>query len=39
MNNHFEQLIDENIGGIKVILGSYSIHLVEGDTTSVKNLI
>lgn len=30
MSNHFKQLSDESITGLKVILGTFSIHLVEG---------
>lgn len=39
MNNHFRGLIDETCSGLKVLLGSYSIHLVEGETSGVRRLM
>ena len=39
MINHFKQLIEEPITGLKVILGSYTIHLLEGSTHAMKHLI
>ncbi len=39
MNNHFKSVIDETITGIKVLLGPYTIHLVEGDSNSVKKVL
>ena len=39
MGNHFKQIGEEQITGLKVILGSWTIHLVEGSANHVKNLI
>lgn len=39
MNNHFKGLLDETFTGLKVILGTYTIHLVEGETSGVKRLV
>ena len=39
MNNYFKQLCEEPITGLKVIMGAYSIHLIEGEQQSVKKLL
>lgn len=39
MNNHFRTISDEPFHGLKIILGIYSIHLVEGESSSVKKLL
>jgi hypothetical protein len=39
MNIHFKQITDEPFNGIKVILGSWSIHLIEGEKQSVMKLL
>jgi hypothetical protein len=31
MNNYFKQLCEEPVSGLKVIMGTYSIHLIEGE--------
>lgn len=39
MNNYFKQLTDEQFAGLKVILGSYTIHLLEGETSAIKKVM
>lgn len=39
MINHFKQLSDEPLSGLKVILGSYTIHLLEGNSHGLKHLL
>ena len=31
MNNYFKQLTEEPVTGLKIIIGSLSIHLIEGE--------
>jgi hypothetical protein len=31
MNNYFKQLIEEPVTGVKIIVGTLAIHLVEGE--------
>jgi hypothetical protein len=31
MNNYFKQLIEEPVTGIKLIINTMSIHLIEGE--------
>ena len=39
MNNNFKPLVEEPITGLKIMAGSYSIHLVEGDREAVKKVL
>jgi hypothetical protein len=39
MNNRFRELIKEPITGLKLIIGSWSIHLLEGNTHTLKHLM
>ena len=39
MNNRFRELIKEPITGLKLIIGAWTIHLVEGNTHTLKNLM
>jgi hypothetical protein len=39
MNNYFKQLIEEPVTGLKIMVGTLSIHLVEGEQASVRRLL
>ena len=39
MNNYFNHLIEEPVTGLKLMLGTLSIHLVEGEQSSVRKLL
>jgi hypothetical protein len=39
MNNHFKNMSDEPFFGLKVILGSLTIHLLEGEQSSVRKVL
>jgi hypothetical protein len=39
MNMHFKHLTDLPFNGIKVLLSSYTIHLIEGEKQSVMKLL
>lgn len=39
MNNYFKQLIEEPVTGLKIIVGTLAIHLVEGEQASVRRLL
>jgi len=39
MNNYFKQLIEEPVTGLKIIVGTLCIHLVEGEQASVRKLL
>ena len=39
MNNHFKNISDEPFNGIKVLLNSHTIHLVEGEQQNVIKLL
>jgi hypothetical protein len=39
MNNYFKQLIEEPVTGIKLIINTMAIHLIEGEQQSVRRLL
>lgn len=39
MNNHFRPLNDETITGLKVVMGAYTIHLLEGESNSIRRVM
>ncbi len=39
MNNYFKQLTEEPVTGLKIIIGSLSIHLIEGEQQAVRKLL
>lgn len=39
MNNHFKHISEEPFYGLNVLLGSYSIVLIEGESKTVKKIL
>jgi len=39
MNNHFKHISEEPFYGLKVLLGAYTITLIEGESKVVKKLL
>lgn len=39
MNNYFKQLTEEPVTGLKIIIGSLAIHLIEGEQQAVRKLL